>query len=73
MASKRTTSATATDENTCVPEDVKRRVYAECELEKAFGEMIADIREHNSEYHHITPEKKIEAWEKRLRTFKETR
>ncbi len=69
MASKK---PTATDENTLVPDDVKRRVYAECELKKAFGEMIADIREHNSEYHHVTSEETLEQWQKRLRNWEDT-
>lgn len=55
-----------TDENTLVPQNVKDRVYAGMELEKAFHEILAAIHEHNSEYHHVTPEKKIEAWQKRL-------
>ena len=61
-----------TDENTCVPDDVKRRVYAECELKKAFIEMIKDIIEHNSEYHHVTPNKTIQGWSRRLADWEKT-
>lgn len=69
---KRLVRRKRTDENTLVPDSTKRRVYAEMELKKAFGEMVADIREHNAEYHHHTPEEKIKAWEKRLTDWEKT-
>jgi hypothetical protein len=69
---KRTRQVEKTDANTCVPDDVKRRVYAECELKKAFKEMIAEIIEHNREYLHRTPEWWIGTWEKRLHDWEAT-
>lgn len=63
---------TDTDVSTLVPDSTKRRVYAECELKKAFLEMIKDIIEHNSEYHHHTPNETIQGWSRRLADWEMT-
>lgn len=41
-------------------------VVDETPLQNALRAAIGEIREHNSEYHHTTPEDRLKEWEKLL-------